>query len=278
MLKFILLGLVQGLTEFLPVSSSGHLVVLQKILEINQNVVFLDVVLHLGSLCALIVFFRRDIFVLFSGFITAIYDMVFYRRISHVWHYNDKFKLCIYIVVTTVITGFIAVIGKEFFESQFESINTVILGLFFVGIILFLTKNFDYGQRYLRHICLKDSILLGLVQALAIIPGISRSGITISTLIFLNVDRESAFKLSFLVSIPAILGAFVLKLNDIQGTTLDFPLLYLISGFLFAFISGLLALYVLRSILKGKIGFSRFSYYCFLLAITILIFKMHNIF
>ena len=276
MVRFILLGLVQGITEFFPVSSSGHLVILQHILEIDKNVVFLDVVLHLGTLFSLVIFFRRDIFVLFSNFFVAIYDIVFRRRMSYVLRYDDKFKLCIHIVVITVITGFIAIAGKDFFEKQFETINTVILCLFIMSLILFLTKNFIHGQRRLRHISLKDSILFGLVQSLAIMPGISRSGITISMLLFRNLDKESAFKLSFLASIPIILGAFILKFKETQGIIRDIPLLYLTSGFLFAFMSGLVALYILRMILKQK-NFYKFSYYCFFLSIIVLLLKLHHI-
>lgn len=277
MIKFIFLGIVQGITEFLPVSSSGHLVILQNILKIDKNVVFLDVVLHLGTLCSLIVFFRRDIFVLFSNFFTAIYDILFRGRIFYVWRHDDKFRLCVYIGLITLITGFIGLIGKDFFERQFESVNTVILSLFVTSLILFLTKGFDYGQRYLRHISLKDCILLGLVQSLAIIPGISRSGITISILLFLNTDKESAFKFSFLVSIPIILGAFILKFQETQGIVRNISLLQLAPGFLFAFISGLAALYILRSILKRQ-GFYKFSYYCFFLAAMVLLLKIRHFF
>lgn len=276
MIKFIFLGLVQGITEFFPVSSSGHLVIFQTILGIHQDVVFLDVVLHLGTLCSLIIFFRQDIFILFYNFFTAIFDIVFRRKMFYVWQYNEKFKLCIYIAITTVITGLIAVVGKEFFEKQFESVNTVALSLFVTSVIIFLTKNFSSGQRLLEHISLKDSVLLGLAQALAIIPGISRAGITISLLLFRNIDRESAFRLSFLASIPAVLGAFVLKFKETQGVTREIPFLYLLSGFLAAFIIGLIVLYILRSILKRR-GFYKFSYYCFFLSMLILLLRLFHI-
>jgi len=276
MIRFIFLGLVQGITEFFPVSSSGHLVILQHILKIKENVVFLDVVLHLGTLCSLVVFFRRDIFVLCSNIFTAFLDIVFRRRIFYVWRHDDKFRLCVYILVMTLVTGFIVKSGRGFFERQFESINTVIISLFIMSLILFLTKGLDYGQRYLRHISLKDSILLGLVQSIAVIPGISRSGITISLLLFLNTDRESAFKFSFLASIPIILLAFIVKFKEMQGIVREIPMLYLASGFLFAFISGLVALYLVNLILKRK-SFYKFSYYCFLLSIIVLLLKIRNI-
>ena len=275
MVKFILLGIVQGLTEFLPVSSSGHLVVLQHILEIDNNVVFLDLVLHLGTLCATVIFFRKDISVLLYNFFIGLNDIIFRKRLSYILKYDDKFKLSIRIIGITLITGICVSLGKDFFERQFENINSVIIALFIMSIVLFLTKHFAHGQRRLRHISLKDTILFGVVQALAFIPGISRSGVTISTLLFRNLDKDSAFKLSFLASVPAILGAFIIKLREIQGTTIDIPLLYLIAGFLFAFLSGLAALSILRWILRER-NFYKFSFYCFLLAITILILKLRN--
>jgi undecaprenyl-diphosphatase len=277
MFKFILLGITQGITEFFPVSSSGHLVILQNILGIKQNVVFLDVILHLGTLLALLLFFAKDILILVSKFIVALYDIFFRGKLFYIWRYDDKVRLSVYIIIVTLITGFIAMRGKNFFESQFDSINTVLVGLFIMSFILFMTRNCDVGQRFLRHITIRDALFLGLVQAIAIIPGISRSGITISLLLFMNMDRESAFNFSFLVSIPVILGAFIVKLKDTQGLPQEIPFLYLLSGFFFAFISGVITLYLLKFILRSRRGFYKFSYYCFLLAVAIIVLKMRGI-
>lgn len=275
MIKFIILGIVQGITEFLPISSSGHLVIMQHILGIDNNVVFLDIVLHLGTLCATVVFFRKDISTLLYNFFIGLNDIIFKKRISYILKYDDNFKLSLHVITITVITGLVVMRLREFFERQFENIYSVILGLFITSIILFLTKNFTQGQRRLRHISLKDSIFFGTAQALAFIPGISRSGITISTLLFRNLDIDSAFKLSFLASIPAILGAFIIKFSEAKGATIDIPLPYLIMGFLFAFVSGLMALYILRMILRQR-NFYKFSYYCFILSIIILFMKLRN--
>jgi len=276
MIKFILLGIFQGLTEFLPVSSSAHLVILQHIVGINNNVVFLDLVLHLGTLCSLIIFFRQDIIVLIYNFFIGIKDIVLHKKMFYVLKYDDKFKLCVHIIVMTIVTGLIGLKGKIFFEKQFENINTVVVSLLVMSVILFLTKNFIHGQRRLRHISLIDSIMFGIVQSLAIFPGISRSGITISMLLFRNFDKESAFKVSFLASILIIPAAFIYKLQEKGDVATNFPLVYLIVGFLFSFLSGLAALRILKFILR-KESFYKFSYYCFLLSVIILLLKLKNI-
>jgi undecaprenyl-diphosphatase len=276
MIKFILLGLVQGVTEFFPVSSSGHLVILQHILGIDKNVVFLDVILHLGTLCSLLAFLYKDILILFYNFFVGIYDIVFGRRLQFVLKNNDKFKLGIHLIFITLITGTIAVIFKDFFERQFENINTVAVSFFIMSIVLFLTKNFMNGQRQLSHVCFKDSLLFGLTQALAIMPGISRSGTTMATLLFRNFDRESSFKLSFFALIPVTLGAFILKLKETQGVPVEIPFSYLLSGFITSFVCGLAVLYLLRAILKYK-KFHRFSYYCFFASLVVLFLKLRGI-
>lgn len=276
MIRYMILGVVQGFTEFLPVSSSGHLVLFQNLLGIEKEVVFLDVVLHLGTLCSLFVYFRTDLFVLFSNCVSAVIDIVFRRRLAYVLRYNDKFRLCIYVALTALITGSIALIGKDFFESLFASTSTLAVAFFITGLVLLLTKQYNFGQRYLRHILTRDTILIGIVQALAIIPGISRSGITISALCLRNVENESAFKFSFFVSMPLILGAFMVKLQDVSSVERATPLIYLIAGFVMAFVGGLIALGLLRKIILRQ-NFYKFSYYCFAMGLLLLVLKIKHI-
>jgi len=275
-MKYVILGIVQGLTEFLPVSSSGHLVIFQHMLGITQDVVFLDIVLHLGTLCSLLAYFRRDVYVLVANFITAITDMIFRRRLFSVWRYDDRFRLSVYIIIATLITGVIVKSGKHFFESQFESLPTVIIGLFITSVILFLTKNFYFGQRFLKHLTIKDAIIAGLAQTLAVIPGISRSGATISALLFRNIDSDSAFNLSFLMSIPAILGAFLFKFKEVDLAQRSVSIFNLSLGFIASFITGLFAIYFARLVIKSK-NFYKFSYYCFIVAVIVLILKLNHI-
>lgn len=242
MLKYIFLGLVQGLTEFLPVSSSGHLVLLQRILEMNRHRLFDIVFLHLATALALAVFFFGDI-------VKAVRNP----------------KTVFQILIVTFITGLIAILGKDYFVGLFSSVGAVALSLLITGIILICTRGFLKYSRGIKDINLKDVLILGLSQGIAVIPGISRSGITISALLFRKIDKDSAFKFSFLAAIPAIFGAFILEARE-----LDFNLslisLELIAGFVSAFISGLFSLYILRIILK-QAKFFYFGYYCILVSV-----------
>jgi len=245
MLKYAFLGIIQGLTEFFPVSSSGHLVIAQKAIGFQGNVVAVSVILHLGTCLALLVFFFKDILKLF-------WDM----------------KSLFFVAVVTLITGAIGLGGKDFFEGLFSSVRSVQLALIVTGLILILTKRFENAKR--ADLNIKDALILGLTQGLAIIPGISRSGITISTLLFRKIDRDTAFKFSFLASIPAILGAALLEAKDI-GSVFASGKIYLAVGFGCSFISGLFALWALKAILHNA-KFHYFGYYCIITGVVTLLF------
>lgn len=245
MLKYIILGIIQGLTEFLPVSSSGHLVIMQKVLGISAGGLALSVVLHLGTVLALIIFFFKDILNL-----------------------ARNLKWLSLIIIVTIITGIIGLSGKDFFERLFTSPRIVAISLICTGIILILTRKFMVVKR--SEVSFKDAFILGITQGIAIIPGISRSGITISTLIFRKIDQETSFKFSFLASIPAVLGAAILEMKHIR-IALKFESMHFLVGFIFSFLTGLLALKLLKIILKqAKLYY--FGYYCILIAVITLLF------
>jgi len=245
MIKYIFLGIAQGFTEFLPVSSSGHLVVLQRILGIDANQVAVSVILHLGTLLAIVVFFRKDILALLGDL-----------------------KMIGLAAVVTLITGIIGVLGKDLFEGIFVSTKAVAAAWIFTGLLLISTKKITRLDRV--KLDLKDAFILGLTQGLAIIPGVSRSGITISTLFFRKVTRSLAFTFSFLVSIPVILGAALLETAKIEVVP-EGDIKNLIIGFFFSFFTGLLALLFLRLIIN-KAKFYYFGYYCILMAAITLLF------
>jgi undecaprenyl-diphosphatase len=245
MLKYIILGIIQGFTEFFPVSSSGHLVIMQRVLGLTEHTVAVSVVLHLGTILALVIFFFKDILNLLRNI-----------------------KLIAYILIVTIITGIIGISGKDFFEKLFDSPRLAALALIVTGIILILTRKFMDAKR--NNLNAKDALILGFTQGIAIIPGISRSGITISTLLFRGIDRETSFKFSFLASIPAVFGAAILEAKDI-GFACDIGINNLIAGFIASLLSGVLALALLRVILK-KAKLHYFGYYCIIISIITLIF------
>lgn len=245
MLTYIILGVIQGLTEFFPVSSSAHLVIAEKLFGITENELAITVVLHLGTVLALLIFFFKDIL----------------RALK------DK-KILLYILTVTIITGAIGLSAKDFFEGLFSRPKFAAGALIITALILFGTKKFSGGKRDVLGF--KDAGVLGLTQAIAIIPGVSRSGITISTLLFRGIGRELAFKFSFLASIPAILGAALLEAKDIN-IALNGNYHNLAAGFIFSFLSGLFALAVLRAVLH-RAKFHYFGYYCLVAAVLTLVF------
>ncbi|MBM3255461.1 MAG: undecaprenyl-diphosphate phosphatase [Candidatus Omnitrophica bacterium] len=245
MLKYIFLGAVQGLTEFFPVSSSGHLLILQHLLGLSEDWLAISIVLHLGTACALVVFFLRDIIELLSNL-----------------------RLFLLLALVTLITGIIGLAGRSFFEGLFSSAGRVAFAFMLTGIMLIFTKGFLLGER--SNFNLKDALILGIMQSIAIIPGVSRSGITISTLLFRGLKKENGLRLSFLAAVPVIFAAAFL-----ESRRIDFALkenwLGLVLGFLASFSCGIIALKLLRMILK-KAKFHYFGYYCIVLAIVVFLF------
>ncbi|MFA4988141.1 MAG: undecaprenyl-diphosphate phosphatase [Candidatus Omnitrophota bacterium] len=245
MIEYIFLGIIQGLTEFLPVSSSGHLVILQNLLGVTADKLTVSVVLHLGTLLAVVIFFRKDILGLFR---------------------NPR--MLGLVLVASAITGIIGISAKDLFERAFCSVRVVGAAWFFTGLILiFAGKASSSGRRTPGA---KDACFLGLVQSLAIIPGVSRSGITISALLLRKIDPKEAFTFSFLVSIPLILAAAALEAGKINGLNAG-DLGNLTAGFFFSLLTGLAALSFLRMVIN-KARFHYFGYYCLFVSVLTLIF------
>ncbi|MBI4707511.1 MAG: undecaprenyl-diphosphate phosphatase [Candidatus Omnitrophica bacterium] len=245
MIKFILLGIIQGLTEFLPVSSSGHLVVAQKLFGMQTGTIAVSVVLHLGTVLSLLVFFFRDILKLFRDL-----------------------KSVMLIGLITLITGVIGLSGKDFFEKLFSSPKLVAFSWFITAGVLFFAARFMQAKR--EKVSFKDAFILGITQGIAIVPGISRSGITVSTLLFRGISKEESFRFSFLAAIPAIMGAALLELKDISCVAAN-QFGNVAAGFLASFVFGLFALWLFRQALK-KAKLQYFAYYCIILAIITLLF------
>ncbi len=260
----IVLGLVQGVTEFAPISSSAHLVIVPSLLGWSDAGVAFDVALHLGTLFAVIAYFRGDIKDLLTSFISGL--------TSPKERNEPDFKIALFIMTGTIPAAILGLLLNDFFEALFNDISSVSILLIFTGCFIFMAEKFGKKEKRITQITLKDSLLIGLSQAVALAPGVSRSGVTISTGLLAGLDRESAARFSFLLSIPIIAGAAVLKFFDFlilfekgQGTILA-------AGFFSALLSGYLCIKFLLSLIK-KSSLYVFSYYCFVVGFLVLIFK-----
>ncbi len=255
-LQAIILGIIQGLTEFFPVSSSAHLVIFQHFFSIKKDMLLLDAFLHAGTLLAIIILFWKEIMEILKGF-----PFLFKRGSVE----REGVKLFYLIFAGTIPTVMIGVLFKGEIESSFLSPKLAGGFLLFTSLMLFLTK----FTREKSEVKIVHAFIIGIFQGLALLPGISRSGVTIASALAIGWKREYAFKFSFLLSIPAVLGANIL---EIYSSNLSFSnLSILISGFIFSFISGYFSLKILSPLVKkGK--FYLFSIYCLILGLGILIF------
>lgn len=253
--------MVQGLTEFLPISSSGHLVFFQSLFGIVEPPVFFDVMLHLGTLLAVVIYFWTDIWKMGQGIGATV------KREEGGQPY---LTFLFWIILATLPTALIGLTFRDWFESLFLK-PKVVGGMFFAtGLLLWLTRWAKKEGRSLEQMRWVDSILIGMAQGLAIIPGISRSGATLSTGLFLGLDRELAAKFSFLLSIPSIFGAALLEFRKVDAA---FGFWTVISGTSAAFGIGVLSLTFLMKMIKmGKL--SGFSYYCWVLGTIMIIFNL----
>ncbi|MGL1903735.1 MAG: undecaprenyl-diphosphate phosphatase [Fibrobacterales bacterium] len=237
MFESIILGVIQGLTEFLPVSSSGHLVILSALLGKIEDGMFFDLMLHFGTLLATILVFREQIISLIKGLFTGDPESV---------------KKCVLIIVACIPTGLIGILFKDPLEGLFDKPLLVSGTLLLTGTLLFITKFRSDGE---KDFTIKTALLIGLVQGFAIIPGISRSGSTIAISMLLGIKRKEAGEFSFLISIPAILGAVLLKGKDVMSDpTLSAHIgLPEVLGVVASFVTGVIALKWLLSFVRtGK--------------------------
>ena len=252
-LNAIILGIIQGLTEFLPVSSSGHLEIFKVILGDNKlpnESLLMTVILHFATACSTIVVFKDDIKDLILGLFS--------------FEKNDSFWFSVKIILSMVPAVFVGF----FFESEIESLfngNLTIVGsmLILTGALLFLA---DKAKPSEKKISFSSSLLVGIAQAIAIIPGISRSGATISTAVILGIDKENAAKFSFLMVVPLIIGKVIKDITSAETIVNNESFFPLIIGFVFAFITGMIACkWMIKLVKNSKLKY--FSIYCFLIGI-----------
>jgi len=271
LIEAIILGVVQGLTEPLPISSSAHLVIVPALIPgFRQPDVAFDVLLHLGTLLAVVFFLRREIGELFASLMPGKAQDDPVPGTDAVEKAANR-RMVLWIMIATFLTGVIGILFKDRIERLFESVETTACMLLITGILLFLSDRVKTNGRRKGDMNLTDGIVLGLVQAVALIPGISRSGSTITFGIFRGLERKTSATFSFLLSIPAISGAVILKSGDLLRLPAgDLPAMG--AGFLAAAVTGFLSLKLLFAIIN-KTGLRLFAYYCWFVGTATLIIR-----
>lgn len=261
-LEAIVLGVVQGLTEFLPVSSSGHLVLFQNLLGLHEPEILFDICVHIGTLVAVLVVFHKDIWRLLTAACSLPRLVRETGSFKQVAADNPEIREIVFIVVGSVPTALLGIMFAEIAHRLFSSVTLVGIMLLVTGTFLWFTRKINTMGRPLTGMRYRDALLLGLAQGIAILPGISRSGATISAALYLGIDREIAGRFSFLLSIPAILGALILGLDsEAMQTRLPFHLVLIGAGS--AAVVGYAALKILlRMVRHGHLH--RFAPYCWM--------------
>jgi len=253
-LKAVFFGLLQGVTEFLPVSSSGHLALFQHLFHFKVPL-FFDVLAHLGTMLAVIFYFKKDLLDLLSGIVKEIKTRQF----------ASYFKTVIWLILATLPAGLLGIIFQNSIAHSFENLRLVSLAFLLTAIILILPRlgRFKIKNKHL------SALIIGLSQALALLPGVSRSGTTITCGYLIGFEKEKIFRLSFFMAIIAVAGASILQIPTIihdGGSGFGLSLVALV----FSFIGGWFSLGILEKIfLRGKLWY--FSFYCFPLGLAILI-------
>ena len=267
----IILGLVQGLAEFLPISSSGHLALLQNWFGIDETKVLLfTVLLHVGTLISVFIVYWKDIWELIVELCVTIKDLCTGKGLK--LEERPVRKLGVMIIVATIPTAIIGLVFNDFFDSLYTSVIPIGIGLIITGFLLLIAERMNSGNRTIENMNLRNAIFIGCVQGVAICPGISRSGSTLFGSLVCNLDRKFAVKFVFLISIPSILGSAILEAPEaIEAGVTASELGPVIVGMVVAAIAGLAAIKGMIKIVQDK-KLIWFSYYVWILgAIVVLV-------
>ncbi len=269
----VILGLVQGLAEFLPISSSGHLALLQQAFGVSEDKVLLfAVLLHVGTLISVFIVYWKDIWALIVELCLTIKDLCTGKglRLAE----RPVRKLGVMIIVATIPTAVIGLVFSDFFDSLYTSVIPIGVGLIITGFLLVLAEKMGEGNRGIQQMNFRNAIFIGLVQGVAICPGISRSGSTLFGSLICNLDRKFAVKFVFLISIPSILGSAVLETPAaIEAGVTAAELGPILVGMLVAAVSGLVAIKTMIKIVSDK-KLSYFSYYVWVLGVIVVLYGL----
>lgn len=265
-LEAVILGLVQGLAEFLPISSSGHLALLQNIFGVKgDQVLFFTVLLHVGTLVSVFIIYWRDICELIAELVLTIKDLCTGKglRLAE----RPVRKLGVMIIVATIPTALIGLLFNDIFNGLYLSLLAIGIGFLITGALMFLAERIGSAHKGIEKMNFRNAVFIGVLQGIAIYPGISRSGSTLVGGLTTGLERTFAVKFAFLISIPSILGSVVLELPDAIKEGIDPQLIGpILAGMAVAAVSGFIAIKTMIQIVSKK-KLSYFSYYVWALGI-----------
>ncbi|MCL1043985.1 undecaprenyl-diphosphate phosphatase [Shewanella sp. 1_MG-2023] len=249
-LQIIFLALIQGLTEFLPISSSAHLILPSQILGWEDQGLFFDVAVHIGSLLAVVIYFRTEIWAMLTAWIASIFKGV---------HTQDS-KLAWWIILATLPAVFFGFMAKDLIETYLRGPGVIAITTVIFGLMLWVGDKMARNELTEYQTGWRKALLIGFAQAMAIIPGTSRSGITITAALMLGLNREAAARFSFLMSIPVILGAAILMSKDAIAGDLVMDYTELLLGVAVSFVAAYTCIFFFLKIIS-KIGMTPFVLY-----------------
>ena len=269
LLKYIILGIIQGITEPLPISSSGHIYIFKHIF--NNTTLFNDlnfeIFLNFASFIAILIIFWSDVVRLVNGFFKYIFDKKNKNK------YKNEFKYCLAIIIGSIPVGIIGILFKDAIENLLTRMWVVGITFIITAICLIIVRNIK-GTKSDNDITLKDAFIIGIIQAIALLPGLSRSGMVLVGCLLCKLNRESSLKYTFMLYFPVSLATFLLGVKDVMEIGLSTNMLgYYIAGMIFSFIFTLLTYKILSNIVKrGKLW--KFSIYLFIVGIMVLVFSL----
>ena len=263
----LVLGFVQGATEFLPISSSGHLVIMETLFGITENNLALTIILHMGTFLAIIAAYPKAVLNLLKEFFLMLFDLI---RLKGLNLKKSKYRYyIIFIVIGTIPAGIVGVLFDDVIEATFSQIYVVAITLFITGFILLIGEKVGKNNiKPIEQLGAGKSFIVGLFQMCAILPGISRSGTTMTGGLICGLEKEEALEFSFLLALPAILGSLVLKIGDVMRMIGDVSPAPIMVGFFTALIVGYLSIKLFNLIVK-KGSLLYFSVYCWIIGLIL---------
>ena len=263
-LKYIILGIIQGITEPIPVSSSGHIFLFKNLFNTEIfNTLNFEIISNFGSFLAILFIFRKDIIDLIKKF----FGYIFSNKKREAT--KDGFSYVIKMIISTIPVGITGLLFNDYLEENYTSLKFLAIAFLFTAVMLYIVRNIK-GEKDSSSITYKDAIIIGMFQAITIIPGISRSGTTLVACLICKLKRDDALKYTFMLYFPVSLGTMILKASDIVNTPVDLLMPYL-CGMISALVVTYFSYIWLSNIVKkGKLW--KFSIYCLFLTLFILIY------